>query len=205
MNIQHNKSLILGSKSPRRKLLLEQAGLRFEVCESTVDEDLFPVTTPKEYTIDLARAKAGEVADRFCESWIIGADTIVVLDNEVLEKPRSTAQAKEMLTTLSGRVHTVYTGYAVICRDDAHEFSSVAQTEVLFKSLSSDEISWYIQTPEPYDKAGGYAIQGLGAMFVAEVNGSYTNVVGLPVCAVVDHLICHDVISFDNPTGESTV
>lgn len=195
-NIDHRQPLVLASRSPRRKLLLEQAGLRFTVFESSVDETVFTWSAPAEYTQTLAMAKAEDVAAQFPGHWVIGADTIVVLNDMLLEKPASREHAREMLTALSGNVHCVYTGYAIVCHRGGHHFTGVSKTEVWFKSLSSSEIAWYIETSEPYDKAGGYAIQGLGSMFISRVNGSYTNVVGLPVCEVVGHLIRHGVICF---------
>ncbi|MDY6825522.1 MAG: nucleoside triphosphate pyrophosphatase [Thermodesulfobacteriota bacterium] len=194
--IHHHQPLVLASRSPRREFLLKQAGLEFSVCESDVDEAGYEWTEPEDYTKTLAMAKAEDVAARYPDQWIIGADTIVVLDDNVLEKPVSKEHARQMITALSGCVHSVYTGYAVVFSQAGHFFSDWAKTDVRFKTLSPAEIAWYTETSEPYDKAGGYAIQGLGAMFISHVNGSYTNVVGLPVCEVVDHLIRHGVIAF---------
>src|SRR6056297_1341455 len=177
-NNEHRPSIVLASASPRRKSLLKQAGIPFEVYVSGLDESRFPWTEPVDFTRTLARAKAAAVADLFPESWTIGADTIVEADGELLAKPASRNEARDMLTRLSGVVHRVYTGVAVICRSRDHCHTEVAQTDVIFKSLSAVEIEWYIHTEEPYDKAGGYAIQGLGTVLVKEVHGSYTNVVG---------------------------
>ncbi|MDY6905859.1 MAG: Maf family protein [Thermodesulfobacteriota bacterium] len=195
-DIRHNQPLVLASRSPRRKFLLEQAGLVFTVFESRVDESGYVWSSPAEYTQTLAMAKARDVAAQFPDHWVIGADTIVVLDNALLEKPPSKAHARDMLSALSGCVHSVYTGYAIVCQDDDQGLSGVSTTEVWFKPLSAGEIEWYLETSEPYDKAGAYAIQGLGSMFISRVNGSYTNVVGLPVCEVVGHLIQKGVITF---------
>lgn len=189
-----NGSIVLASKSPRRRMLLEQAGFRFSVFESGVDEDSFPWTEPALYTKTLATAKAEYVAERFPESWVIGADTIVVLGEEVLGKPRSIEEARDMITRLGGTTHKVYTGFAVVCEKAGHRHAESVETEVTFKPLSARDIEWYIHTDEPYDKAGGYAIQGLGTLLVSRVNGSYTNVVGLPVCELVSHLVSSGVI-----------
>jgi septum formation protein len=189
-----NGSLILASKSPRRKLLLEQAGLDFSVVVSRFEESSLAWSEPVRYTRDLARAKAEEVAGRFPDSWVIGADTIVVADGDLLEKPVSVDDARRMLTRLSGAVHEVYTGFAVIHQGKAHVHVDAVRSEVEFKALSADEIEWYVHTDEPYDKAGAYAIQGLGSFLVKSVKGSYTNVVGLPVCEVMDHLLRHEII-----------
>ncbi len=187
-------ALVLASRSPRRRDLLQQAGLKFSVSVSGLDESTVAWSTPETYTRELARAKAVEVAKAFPESWVLGADTIVVLEEEVLEKPASREQARQMLTRLSGVTHRVYTAFAVVCRARDHLYQEVVQTAVRFKSLSPAEINWYVHTPEPYDKAGAYAIQGLGAFLVKEINGSYTNVVGLPVCEVVDYLLRQEIV-----------
>jgi septum formation protein len=189
-----NGSLILASKSPRRKLLLEQAGLNFSVVVSQFRESSLAWSEPVRYTRDLARAKAEEVAGRFPDSWVIGADTIVISDGELLEKPVSVDDARRMLTRLNGAVHEVYTGFAVIHQGKAHIHVDAVRSEVEFKPLSAAEIEWYVHTDEPYDKAGAYAIQGLGSFLVKAVKGSYTNVVGLPVCEVMDYLLRHEII-----------
>lgn len=189
-----NGSLILASQSPRRKYLLEQAGLTFSVVVSGVSESSVPWSDPVQYTRDLALAKAEEVAGRFPESWVIGADTIVMAGEEVLEKPVSVDDARRMLTRLSGTTHQVYTGFAVAHKQKSHVHVDTVRSDVAFKSLSTLEIEWYVHTDEPYDKAGAYAIQGLGSFLVKSVNGSYTNVVGLPVCEVLDYLLRQDIL-----------
>jgi septum formation protein len=189
-----NGSLILASKSPRRKLLLEQAGLDFSVVVSQFRESSLAWSEPVRYTRDLALAKAGEVAARFPDSWVIGADTIVMAGGDLLEKPVSVDDARRMLTRLSGAVHDVYTGFAVVHQGNNHAHVDSVRSEVEFKPLSAAEIEWYVHTDEPYDKAGAYAIQGLGSFLVRSVKGSYTNVVGLPVCEVVDYLLRHEII-----------
>lgn len=180
--------LILASKSPRRRYLLEQAGLKFEVVPSYFDEDQVALTSPGEYVQILSAEKAGEVGAQHPECWIIGADTIVVIDGTVLGKPGDTNAARTMLRWLSGSTHEVYTGYTISCVARQVSLTDVVSTQVTFKNLSDDEIEWYIHTDEPFDKAGAYAIQGLGTFLVKEINGSYTNVVGLPVCEVIEHL-----------------
>ena len=181
--------LILASKSPRRRYLLEQAGLSFSVIPSSVDEGAFPMTDPKQYALTVARSKATQIAKRFKNSWVIGADTIVVVDDQVLGKPKSIDRARHMLQQLSGKKHQVMTGCAIFSRSSTKSFLKVIVTDVYFKQLSKGEIEWYIQTKEPFDKAGAYAIQGIGTFLVKRINGSYTNVVGLPVCEVIEFLI----------------
>lgn len=189
--------LILASQSPRRRYLLEQAGLTFAVIPSRFDEDKVKLTNPVDYVKTLAAAKADEVATQYPESWVIGADTIVTIDHAILGKPASPKEAREMLVRLSGQSHSVHTGYAVVCKRHQICISDAIQTEVQFKELSPVEIDWYIQTGEPFDKAGAYAIQGLGTFLVRRINGSYTNVVGLPVCELLENLIRLGVISIN--------
>lgn len=181
-------SLILASGSPRRKELLSGAGLDFTVIVSDVDEDIPVKGTPAAHAKHLAEIKAAAVADGNPDSFVIGADTIVVVDGDVLGKPTSERDAEKMLARLSGRAHIVHTGWCIICRKMGIKFSGVEETLVQFKNLSPDEISWYVKTGEPMDKAGAYAIQDKGAALVKSVVGSYTNVVGLPLCEVVEAL-----------------
>lgn len=188
--------LILASNSPRRRYLLKKAGLDFLVVPSKVDESTVLECEPEEYVIKLAEAKADDVAGNYPESWIIGADTVVVADNLILGKPDSQAEARNMLLRLSGRTHQVFTGFAICCKARKKLFSRAVKTDVLFKKLSDDEIEWYINTPEPFDKAGAYAIQGLGTFLVRSIHGSYTNVVGLPVCEVIEFLIKEGIFKF---------
>jgi len=181
--------LILASKSPRRRYLLRQAGLDFEVLPSSIDESSIPMEDPETYVRVLAESKARDISERFPDAWVIGADTIVVIDGTILGKPGSRAEARSMLMQLSGRTHRVLTGYSIRCKDANRSVSETVSTDVHFKSLSADEIDWYIHSGEPFDKAGAYAIQGLGTFLVKGINGSYTNVVGLPVCEVLEFLI----------------
>jgi septum formation protein len=195
--MNHKPSLILASASPRRRDLLKIAGLTFHIVPSGIHEDDYPFSDPKSYAMVLAEAKAVDVSDRYPESWIIGADSIVAIDGDVLEKPTSISEARQMIQMLSGHTHEVHTAYAIACKQKSHLFSDIVSTAVLFKSLTEKEIEWYIHTPEPYDKAGGYAIQGLGSFMVKHIHGSYTNVVGLPVCEVIDYLFKQGVITRD--------
>jgi len=200
MNVPELKTkIILASQSPRRRYLLERAGLRFAVMPSRLDEASVTAATPDDYVRELAQAKAMDIARMHPESWVIGADTVVVADGRILGKPASTAQARDMLRRLSGRMHQVLTGFCICRLSGERVFTDVVRTDVLFKTLTDDEIEWYIQTGEPFDKAGAYAIQGIGTFLVKRINGSYTNVVGLPVCEVVEFLIQEQVIGFDRP------
>lgn len=181
--------IILASKSPRRKYLLEQAGLSFSVIPSSFDESTVPISSPETYVKILAEAKANDIAEKYPDKWVIGADTIVLIGGDILGKPKSREQARTMLKRLSGQTHQVFTGYSICCKDRQRQFSEAVITKVLFKNLTDQEIEWYIHTKEPFDKAGAYAIQGLGTFLVKSIHGSYTNVVGLPVCEVIEFLI----------------
>ncbi len=188
-NLDKNPLLILASKSPRRKYLLEQAGLSFNVIPSGFDENSVSFSNPEEYVKVLAESKANDIANRYPASWVIGADTVVLINDTILGKPGSKEDARHMLYKLSGKKHQVLTGYAIQCIENNRRFSETIITDVIFKHLSDEEISWYITTTEPFDKAGAYAIQGLGTFLVKSISGSYTNVVGLPVCEVIEFLI----------------
>ena len=194
-----NPTLILASESPRRRYLLEQAGLCFSVIPSSFDEKSVSLPSPETYVPEtyvrvLAEKKAHDVSKNYPQTWVIGADTIVLIGNTILGKPGSKAEAKSMLKCLGGQVHRVLTGYCICCKAKNKSFSETISTEVLFKDLADEEIEWYINTKEPFDKAGAYAIQGLGTFLVKSINGSYTNVVGLPVCEVIEFLIKEGVV-----------
>ncbi|WP_155315438.1 Maf family protein [Desulfosarcina alkanivorans] len=189
--------LILASQSPRRRYLLEQAGLTFAVIPGTFDEDSVQLTDPADYVKTLAKAKADEIAGQYPDSWVIGADTIVTIDRSVLGKPGTPDDARHMLEKLSGQSHCVFTGYAIVCKNQAACVCDAVKTEVQFKNLTPDEIDWYVQTGEPFDKAGAYAIQGMGTFLVRRINGSYTNVVGLPVCEVIEALLGMGVVTMN--------
>lgn len=186
--INQNSHIILASNSPRRRYLLKNAGMEFEIIPSRINEENFQDENPEIFVKILANAKAADVSQKHPDSWVIGADSIVLINDTILEKPSTVSDARRMLNLLSGNTHVVLTGYAIRCERKSHFFSDVVSTHVTFKSLTTDEIEWYIQTSEPYDKAGGYAIQGLGSFMIKSINGSYTNVVGLPICEVIEHL-----------------
>ena len=175
--------IILASQSPRRRELLGQVGLTFEIVSPEVDEAQYGGLPPRELVQTLSRAKALDAARRVpAGSLVLGADTVVVLDEQALGKPDGPEGARAMLTALSGRTHEVWTGFT-LCRDGAVHTEAVA-TEVTFRALAPEEIDRYVATGEPLDKAGAYGIQGRGALLVAQIRGDYSNVVGLPLCAV---------------------
>jgi septum formation protein len=175
-------NLVLASASPRRAELLRAAGFHIEVVPAEVDEALLPGEAPEAYVARVARDKAAAVACRKIGNPVLAADTAVVLDGEILGKPSDDAHARSMLERLSGRTHDVLTGVRLSV--DGRGFEAVERTRVRFLPITADEIAWYIASGEPRDKAGGYAIQGLASRFVDWVEGSYTNVVGLPVATV---------------------
>ncbi len=184
-------SLVLASSSPRRRQLLEAAGLTFVVRAADVDESPHPREAPERLATRLATAKARAVADLpDCPGrYIIGADTVVALGDETLGKPGSAAEARIMLRRLSGVNHTVWTGVCVLDREEPESpICHGVETRVRFRSLSTEEIHRYVATGEPLDKAGAYAIQGGGGALVDQIHGSYTNVVGLPLREVLDAL-----------------
>lgn len=182
--------IVLASASPRRSELLARLGIRFSVEPSRVSEEILPGETPEEHVVRLSRDKAREVAQRpsVPGRWFIGSDTIVLRDDIILGKPRDALEAVAMLRSLSGRSHRVLSGYAVYDRQSETAVSGFVSTTVRFKELTEEEIAGYIATGEPFDKAGAYAIQGIGAFMVLGIEGSYTNVVGLPLCEVVEVL-----------------
>lgn len=194
----NNTKLILASKSSRRRYLLGQAGLHFSVVPSKVDESSIAVSSPELYAKELAAAKAADVASSHPDSWVIGADTIVLIDGLILGKPDSKQHAVEMLNRLSGQTHQVITGYCICRKSSSKCIVDSVKTDVTFKTLSDREIRWYTHTSEPFDKAGAYAIQGFGTFLVKSIHGSYSNVVGLPVCEVIEHLIREGVVGFDD-------
>jgi septum formation protein len=182
-----SQDIVLASASPRRRELLAQVGIRFLVVPSNADETLLADETAEMHAIRLSRDKALEVASRqsVAGRWFIGSDTVVVRDDVVLGKPVDKAEAGAMLASLSGRSHRVISGYAVHDRDSGRTLSDAVVTRVFFKELTHREIEGYIATGEPFDKAGAYAIQGIGSFMVPRIEGSYTNVVGLPLCEVI--------------------
>jgi septum formation protein len=176
--------LILASGSPRRKLLLEQLAINFEIEPPDVDESLLAGEEPEAYVTRLAEKKAHTIAVKHDGAEVVlGADTIVVLLGEILGKPESKGHGVQMLNELSGMNHDVLTGVS-ICNGSRTETFCV-KTEVTFRQLREDEIAWYWETGEPCDKAGSYGLQGAGAAFVETVTGSYSNVIGLPLSETV--------------------
>lgn len=184
----HNKPLILASSSPRRKELLNGLNLDFITHSSHVNEDVPSGTRPKDIVEMLSLRKARSIAKEYQRGLIIGSDTIVVLGEEVLGKPKNKEEAYTMLSKLQGNTHTVFTGVAVIDAESGKFKVGHNSTQVTIRPLSKEKIDRYIATGEPNDKAGAYAIQGLGATLVEKISGDYFTVVGLPIGLLSDML-----------------
>ncbi len=196
--IDRENPLILASASPRRKRLLEQAQLPFTVAVSRIQEET--LGDPVEACLRLAREKAVDVFSRTGSSWVLGADTIVVIGEKVLGKPVDEKDAFWMLSLLSGKMHQVITGFCILAPSGKGAHLEAVSTTVTVKELGRNEMDAYVETGEPFGKAGGYAIQGIGSFMVESISGSYTNVVGLPLCAVIKGLLKADALeSFPLP------
>ena len=181
--------LILGSSSTRRAEILTNAGVPFSVLSSAVDETPFPHEEPAALVLRLANAKAELAAARAVgPAIVIGADTTVVCDGKILNKPQSIEEARQMLQMLSGRAHSVLTGVALIRLPDNHRRQFTESTLVQFRQISEDELDSYLSTNESFDKAGAYAIQGHAGRFIPRIEGCYFNVVGLPLSHLISEL-----------------
>lgn len=195
--------IVLASGSPRRKELLEQIGVEFEICPAR-GEEIIATVIPEQVVQELSRQKAEEVASGLLgykeshseiltpqDLLVIGADTIVAYNGRILGKPKDEADAREMLISLSGSVHSVYTGVTLVLADDSGrmgEHTFYEKTDVVMHKLSEEEIDRYIATGEPMDKAGAYGIQGKCAIYIREIRGDYNNVVGLPIARLYQEL-----------------
>lgn len=183
--------LVLASSSPRRKAILEQLGLEFDVMVSDIAEDLDYTISPEEMAKSLAYQKAYDIAKKITgDKLVLGSDTIVVLDNEILGKPKDDEDVFKMLQKLSGRTHRVITGVCLYNLGDASSLTESDTSHIKLREISDNEIKGYIASGEPFGKAGSYAIQGLGGIFVEKIEGSYSGIVGLPVF-LVDKMLKH--------------
>jgi septum formation protein len=181
--------LILASSSPRRAEILANAGLPFSVLSSAVDESPYPGESPSALVQRLANAKADLVTARAVgPAIVLAADTVVVLDDKILGKPGSVEEARHMLQQLSGRTHSVLTGVALVRLPDGERRQFTESTLVHFRPITDEELSSYLATEEPYDKAGAYAIQGVAGRYIPRLEGCYFNVVGLPLSRVLTEL-----------------
>ena len=183
-----NVRLVLASSSPRRRELLKSIGFEFDVMPSDIPEERAEGETPEEYVARLSREKARAIAEKHPDRWVVAADTTVVLGDQVLEKPADDADAKRMLSAISGDTHVVFTGVTLRRIEPAYADTHVTSTEVRMLPMTAHDIDWYVATGEPCDKAGAYAAQGLGGMFIDSIHGSFTNVVGLPLASLFQML-----------------
>lgn len=183
------QQIILASASPRRAEILKQIGLSFKIMASDLDENLSEQSfSPPELVMDLALKKARQVAPVVNEGLIIGADTVVVINDEILGKPAGSAEAAMMLAKLNGKVHSVFTGIALVEIPGGKNLVGCAETKVKFRTLNTAEINAYVATGESLDKAGAYGIQGKGAVLVETITGCYFNIVGLPIAKLLEML-----------------
>ena len=181
-------NIILASASPRRKEILANTNVKFDVLTSDIDEKIFDFEEPTQLVSRLAFEKCMDIAINNPKKLVIGADTIVVLDNEILGKPKNEKEAFDMLSKLSNRDHQVITGISIINLDMGKKIVDYVISNVRFKNLSDKDIKDYISTGECLDKAGSYGIQGYGALLVQEIQGDYFNIVGLPISRLSDIL-----------------
>ena len=175
------KKLILASTSPGRKEALEKAGIVFEVMPSSFEEKVDVGIDPKDLVVKLSRGKARDVASKTARAVVVGADTVGVFAGEIMGKPHTEEKDIEMLTKLSGKYHTMLTGLTLIDTESKKEISKVVETKVWFRDLSEEEIKEYVKSGEGLQKAGGYAYQGTGHKFVDRIEGSETNIIGMPI------------------------
>lgn len=191
----YKPNITLASSSPRRKALLKEIGLKFDIYPADINEDIRQGESPLEHTLRLAEEKAKAAAKNIKNGWIIGADTIVFIDNRILGKPSDINEAREMLNLLSGRCHKVVTAFCLLNASTDETVKKAVKSSVTIKNLTDKEIEDYLKTGEPLDKAGAYAAQGIGSFMIENIEGSYTNVVGLPMEELKDALKKTGIIS----------
>ena len=184
-------NIILASASPRRREILENTNVKFDIISSSIEELVLEGESPCQMVMRLAFEKGIDIASKRKSDLVISADTIVVLDNTVLGKPKDEKEAKVMITNLSGKTHQVITGISLINLENDKKVIDYVISNVKFKNLSEDDINDYIKTKESLDKAGAYGIQGYGALLVEEIQGDYFNIVGLPISKLSDLLKLH--------------
>lgn len=184
----NTKKIVLASASPRRKELLEKLGFEFTVEASNSDEAVRPGVEPHELAESLSREKASMVGRNHRNALVIAADTFILLDDMVLGKPASETEARDMLQRITGRQHSVITGFTILDTASNKAISESVETRVYMRKLTLKEIDAYVKTGEPLDKAGAYAIQGLGSVIVERIEGDYFNVIGLPLSALTESL-----------------
>ena len=193
--VKDENAIVLASESTRRVDILRTLGISFSIIPPDIDERKKRDESIRDYVLRIAAEKAKKVGALFPDKWVIGADTVVVHKGKVLGKPKSEEEAMEMLTGLRGKWHKVLTGYCILNMSKQTSCKDVVETKVFIKDLTDEEIRRYIKTSEPFDKAGSYAVQGKGGFMVKEIKGSYSNVVGLPICEITDILLSLGILS----------
>ncbi|MEZ4754080.1 MAG: nucleoside triphosphate pyrophosphatase [Bdellovibrionota bacterium] len=188
--------LILASGSPRRQKMLSDLGLKFSVQSANIKEERKKAESPADFVSRLAQEKAQKVAIEFPTSWIVAADTDVALDDQILGKPADEDEAYQMLASYSGRSHSVWSAFALICENSGQHSVQVSETIVNFTEIPDQAILAYIKTGEPMDKAGAYGIQGLANQFIKEIHGNFDNVVGLDLSKLVSQLFKFDLVRY---------
>lgn len=182
------KKIILASSSPRRKALLKQVGLKFDTDQSDYLEEMDLKLKPHNLVKYLSRKKAEAVAKKHKNAIVIAADTIIVFKNQVIGKPHTVNKARQILKSLSGKSHLVITGYTIIDTNNNQKLSKSIESKIYLRKFNSSEIESYLKSREPLDKAGGYGIQGLGALLIKKIEGDYYNIVGLPLHSLAESL-----------------
>lgn len=182
------KQIILASESPRRKKLLEQIGLDVKVVPSNIDEKLNPRLKPKTQAETLSTQKARVVSQKYPDAIILAADTLVYINGDILGKPKNIDEGKRMIKKLQGKTHSVITGFTILHGKSKKILTDSSETKVTFRKLSDSQIKNYLKKENPLDKAGGYCLQGMGAVLVEKINGDFSNVVGLPLGKVIPAL-----------------
>ncbi|OPY69054.1 MAG: Maf-like protein YhdE [Syntrophorhabdus sp. PtaU1.Bin050] len=193
--VKEGDSIVLASESTRRVDILRTLGISFSIIPPDIEETRRKDETPQEFARRVSYEKALKVGSHFPDKWVIGADTIVVLKGKVLGKPKNERDAFAMLKTLRGKWHKVITGYCVLNLSKDIVSRDIVETKVFVRDMTDEEIIRYIKTSEPLGKAGSYAVQGKGGYMVKEIKGSYTNVVGLPICEIAEALLSLGVLS----------
>lgn len=183
-----DRTIILASTSPRRRELLQLTGLRFKVVASDYEEDLTYDLPPHALAIFLSKEKAKSVAKKYKNALIIAADTFIVVRDKIFGKPHTEEESMKMLKALNGKAHSVITGFTIIDTKSKRVLSKAIDTKVYFRKLTIKEIEAYVNSGETIDKAGAYAIQGLGSVIIRRIEGDYFNVIGLPICALIQGL-----------------
>ena len=188
VSMPEERKIILASASPRRREILGKTGLKFSVDAGDYKEDMDLALKPRQLARFLSSEKARAVAVKYASALVIAADTFIVFQGSLLGKPHTREEARRMLSLLNGRQHSVLTGFTVIDTLTGKKLSRSVETKVFFKKMTGQEIESYVKTGEPLDKAGAYAIQGLGAMIVKKIEGDYFNVMGLPLSSLTEAL-----------------